>query len=115
MDIMRQSNNTNDISCGHVRKWVMLSIILWTIYNVFIRFGSKLYRQTVGIPIVLLLLQICFCFVMRETSYCLCQTIIQLILLKLLFIAVPWGCLRFVTVVFPDHTDLLFLTPPPDI
>ena len=22
---------------------------------------------------------------------------------------VPWGCLRFVIVVFPDHTDLLFL------
>ena len=26
-----------------------------------------------------------------------------------LFIAVPWGCLRFVIVVFPDHTYLLFL------
>ena len=26
----------------------------------------------------------CFCFVMRETSYCLCQTIIKLTLLKLL-------------------------------
>ena len=25
------------------------------------------------------------------------------------FLAVPWGCLRFVIVVFPDHTDLLFL------
>ena len=23
---------------------------------------------------------------------------------------VPWGCLRFVIVVFPDHTHLLFLT-----
>ena len=33
----------NDISCGYVRKYVMLSII-------FIRFGSKLYRQIVGIP-----------------------------------------------------------------
>ena len=22
---------------------------------------------------------------------------------------VPWGCLRFVIVVFPDHTHLLFL------
>ena len=45
--------------------------------NIFIRFGSKLYRQNVGIPwvlIVLLLLQISFCFVMRETSCCLCQT-----------------------------------------
>ena len=27
-----------------------------------------------------------------------------------LFLAVPWGCLRFVIVVFPDHTHLLFLT-----
>ena len=28
--------------------------------NIFLRFGSKLYRQIVGIPI--LLLQICSCF-----------------------------------------------------
>ena len=28
-----------------------------------------------------------------------------------LFLAVPWGCLRFVIVVFPDHTHLLFLIP----
>ena len=27
-----------------------------------------------------------------------------------LFLAVPWGCLRFVIVVFPDHTHLLFFT-----
>ena len=26
-----------------------------------------------------------------------------------LFLKVPWGCLRFVIVVFPDHTHLLFL------
>ena len=26
-----------------------------------------------------------------------------------LFLAVPWGCLRFVIVVFPDHTHLIFL------
>ena len=25
-----------------------------------------------------------------------------------LFLVVPWGCLRFVIVVFPDHTHLLF-------
>ena len=25
-----------------------------------------------------------------------------------LFLAVPWGCLRFVIVVFPDHSHLLF-------
>ena len=27
-----------------------------------------------------------------------------------LFLAVPWGCLRFVIVVFPYHTHLLFLS-----
>ena len=26
-----------------------------------------------------------------------------------LFLAMPWGCLRFVIVVFPDHTHLLFM------
>ena len=25
-----------------------------------------------------------------------------------LFLVVPWGCLRFVFVVFPDYTHLLF-------
>ena len=34
--------------CGHVRKFVMLSIIFWTIL-IFIRYGSKLYRQIVEI------------------------------------------------------------------
>ena len=33
-----------------------------------------------------------------------------LAMVELLFLAVPWGCLRFVTVVFPDHTHLLFLS-----
>ena len=28
-----------------------------------------------------------------------------------LFLAVPQGCLRFVIMVFPDHTHLLFLLP----
>ena len=26
-----------------------------------------------------------------------------------IFLTVPWGCLRFVIVVFPDHTHLLYL------
>ena len=30
-------------------------------------------------------------------------------LVEWLFLAVPWGCMRFVIVVFPDHTHLLFL------
>ena len=32
-----------------------------------------------------------------------------LVVVEWLFLAVPWGCVRFVTVVFPDHTHLLFL------
>ena len=33
-----------------------------------------------------------------------------LLMVERLFLAVPRGCLRFVIVVFPDHTHLLFLT-----
>ena len=32
-----------------------------------------------------------------------------LVMVKRLFLAMPWDCLRFVIVVFPDHTHLLFL------
>ena len=32
-----------------------------------------------------------------------------LVMVERLFFAVPWGCLRFVIVVIPDHTHLLFL------
>ena len=31
-----------------------------------------------------------------------------LVIVERLFLAVPWGYLRFVIVVFPDHTRLLF-------
>ena len=31
-----------------------------------------------------------------------------LVVVVWLFLAVPWGCLQFVIVVFPDHTHLLF-------
>ena len=54
--------------------------------NIFIRFDSKLYRQIVGIPKgtnCAPLVAVLFCFVMRETLCCLCQTIIKPILLKL--------------------------------
>ena len=33
-----------------------------------------------------------------------------LMMVERLFLAVPRGCLRFVIVVFPDHTRLLFFT-----
>ena len=26
-----------------------------------------------------------------------------------IFLTVPWGCLRFVIVIFPEHTHLLYL------
>ena len=32
-----------------------------------------------------------------------------LMMVEWFFLAVPWGCLRFVIVVFPDNTHLLFL------
>ena len=32
-----------------------------------------------------------------------------LVMVERVFLAVPWGCLRFVIVVFPDHTHLLFI------
>ena len=31
-----------------------------------------------------------------------------LVIVVCLFLAVPWACLQFVIVVFPDHTHLLF-------
>ena len=31
-----------------------------------------------------------------------------LMMVERLFLALPWGCLQFVIVVFPDHTHLLF-------
>ena len=34
-----------------------------------------------------------------------------LVIVERLFLTVPWGCLRFVIVIFPDHTHLLFLLP----
>ena len=34
-----------------------------------------------------------------------------LVMVERLFLAMPQGCLRFVIVVFPDHTHLLFLGP----
>ena len=36
------------------------------------------------------------------SSYCL-------VMVERLLFAVPWGCLQFVIVVYPDHTHLLFL------
>ena len=32
-----------------------------------------------------------------------------LVVVERLFLMVPWGCLQFVNLVFPDHTHLQFL------
>ena len=34
-----------------------------------------------------------------------------LVMVERLFLVVPWGCLRFVIVVFPDHTHYFFIMP----
>ena len=65
----------------------MCDALHYLLDNIFIRIGSKLCRQIVGIPMgtnCIPLVADLFCFVMRESSCCLCQTIIKLILLKLL-------------------------------
>ena len=45
----------------------------------------------------------------RELVALLNLSSLCLVMVERLFLAVPWGCLRFVIVVFPDHTHLLFL------
>ena len=41
--------------------------------------------------------------VLNLSSWCL-------VIVEWLFLAVPWGCLRFVIMVFPDHTHYYFYT-----
>ena len=38
-----------------------------------------------------------------------------LVMVERLFLGVPWGCLQFVIVVFPDHTHLLFFLRPQEM
>ena len=44
----------------------------------------------------------------RELVALLNLSSLCLMMVEWLFVDVPWGCLRFVTVVFPDYTHLLF-------
>ena len=46
----------------------------------------------------------------RELDVLLNLSFWCLVKVEWLFLAVPWGCLRFVIMVFPDHTHLLFLS-----
>ena len=45
----------------------------------------------------------------RELVALLCLSFGCLMIVVWLFLAVPWVCLQFVSVVFPDRTHLLFL------
>ena len=44
----------------------------------------------------------------RELIALLSLSSLCLVIVVWLVLAVPWGCLQFVIVVFPDHTHLLF-------
>ena len=46
---------------------------------------------------------------MRELVALLSLSSWCLVIVVWLFLAVPWVCLQFVIMVFPDHTHLLFL------
>ena len=54
----------------------MCDALHYLLDNIFIRYGSKLFRQIVGIPMepncAPLVCRFFFCFVIRETSCCRC-------------------------------------------
>ena len=74
--------NYNSWSCQKV-----CEALTFLLDNIYIRFGCKLYRQIVGIPMgancVPLVADLFFCSVMRETSCCPFKRITDLMLLKL--------------------------------
>ena len=47
----------------------------------------------------------------RELVALLNLSSLCLVTVERLFLAVPWGCQRFVIVVFPDHTHYFYLRP----
>ena len=65
----------------------MCNALHYFLGNIFIRFGSKLYRQIVGIPVgtncAPLVADLFLFFFIRETSCCLFLTIIKLMFLNL--------------------------------
>ena len=52
--------------------------------------------------IAIILMGIKLVALLNLSSWCL-------VMVELLFLTVPWGCLRFVIVVFPDHTHYFCL------
>ena len=65
-----------DFFCSGIQFYLLLSHYLCFVSFLYLDLYVLGYDALVG---VLLLLQICFCFVMREISCCLCQTVIKLI------------------------------------
>ena len=49
----------------------------------------------------------------RELVALLYLSLWCLVMVEWLFLMVPWGCLRFVIVVFPDHTHYFLCRPFP--
>ena len=45
----------------------------------------------------------------RELVAVLCLSSLCLVIVVWVFLTMPWVCLQFVIVLFPDHTRLLFL------
>ena len=45
----------------------------------------------------------------RELVALLCLTSWCLVIVVWLFLTIPWICLQFVIMIFPDHTHLLFI------
>ena len=93
----------------------------------WLRLLSVLRRGSVVVDfllIVTLIVGVCNCSMFCCTLFCVHSSIILmgkrelvaflnlsswcLVMVERLFLAVPRGCLRFVIVVFPDHTHLLF-------
>ena len=65
------------------------------LYATLCPFHSSIANMLMGMRELVALLNL--------SSWCLVKV-------ERLFLAVPRGCLRFVVVVFPDHTHLLFFT-----
>ena len=93
----------------------------WTIFSSFhSNLNRAFFKQTLEILIKhrILVRLIYICKVCQSPTermpglICICilnkLCLICLVMVERLFLAVPWGCLRYVIVVFPDHTHLIF-------
>ena len=74
----------------------MCDALHYPLDNIFIRFGSKLYRHIVGTNCAPLVAD-SFLFCYERDLCCLCQTIIKLILLKCLVLVQPMKTRPFIT------------------